>query len=287
METTRTAAVTTRDVVIPAAISTVWLALAPCTALYLIHKRNLLRSNFQGNQIPTAYGILILLWTPMALMLFRNTGLFAARELTAYLIVTVCFGGLGLIDDLYGNRSAGGLMGHFRRLVIHRQITTGLLKAAGGIAVGILTAHEVLQSLWPEAFLSGMIIALSANAINLLDLRPGRACAAFFVVAAFVLGLHLATHETLSPLWLVVIPALAVYERDARGMTMMGDTGSNLLGAAMGVGILLAAESATARLAILGALIALHILAERASITNIIESNVLLKRIDSWTGRRG
>ena len=152
--------------------------------------------------------------------------------------------------------------------------------------VGVLTAHEVFNSKWPDAFLNGTIIALSANAINLLDLRPGRACAAFFVGAAVIIAIHLATHETLSPLWFVVIPAAAVYERDRRGLAMMGDTGSNLLGASLGVGILTIAGPISVRLAILGVLAALHILAERASITNIIEGNRFLKRIDSWTGRR-
>ena len=49
---------------------------------------------------------------------------------------------LGYLDDVRGDRRAGGFAGHVRELV-HGRITTGLVKAVGGGVVGLLAAWGV------------------------------------------------------------------------------------------------------------------------------------------------
>ena len=65
---------------------------------------------------------------------------------------------------------------------------------------------------------------------------------------------------------------------------MLGDTGSNLLGASLGFGWLQSFPETGTSLLVL--LIILHVIAERWSINSIIEKNRFLRRIDGWTGKR-
>jgi UDP-N-acetylmuramyl pentapeptide phosphotransferase/UDP-N-acetylglucosamine-1-phosphate transferase len=67
---------------------------------------------------------------------------------------------------------------------------------------------------------------------------------------------------------------------------MLGDTGSNLLGGLLGLGLVLAVHSLIGRVVILLCLLALHFLAERVSLTRVIEQNPILRKLDALTGVR-
>ena len=62
---------------------------------------------------------------------------------------------------------------------------------------------------------------------------------------------------------------------------MLGDTGANALGAALGA-TWVQGRSKTAKLAVLGVITALTLLSEKLSFSRLIEANPLLSRIDSW-----
>ncbi len=67
---------------------------------------------------------------------------------------------------------------------------------------------------------------------------------------------------------------------------MMGDTGSNLLGATLGLSLAAPPVNIPVRLTALLLLLALHILAERLSLTKLIEQKPFLQRLDRLTGVR-
>lgn len=254
----------------------------------LLRLWNLHRPNFRGDTIPAAYGLFILLWSALVMAVLIG---FLPKErplLAVYLGVTVGLGALGFIDDRWGDREVKGLRGHLRRFFIDGVITTGFVKAAGGLAVAIVVPHLTLEQEGATALLNGLIIALCANAFNLLDLRPGRACAVFLFSAVVLLAAQMVVAGRLlvSPLLLVVIPTLYIYPRDARAQIMLGDTGSNLLGGALGLALTLAFPALAPRLGFLIALILLHLLAERYSLSRLIEQNALLRRLDALTGKR-
>jgi UDP-N-acetylmuramyl pentapeptide phosphotransferase/UDP-N-acetylglucosamine-1-phosphate transferase len=92
-------------------------------------------------------------------------------------------------------------------------------------------------------------------------------------------------NPAIPPLLYVMLPALVVWERDARARVMLGDAGSNPLGAALGLAAAQVIPLLTQGLLLI-ALIALHLLAERVSLTKIIESNRLLRSLDRLTGVR-
>ena len=62
---------------------------------------------------------------------------------------------------------------------------------------------------------------------------------------------------------------------------MLGDTGANALGAALGA-TWVQGRSKTAKLAVLGVITALTLMSEKLSFSRLIEANPLLSRIDSW-----
>lgn len=125
--------------------------------------------------------------------------------------------------------------------------------------------------------LAAAVMAGTANALNLLDRRPGRA------LKAFLLGwLGLAATVPAAALELLPVAgaALVLLPLDLGERAMLGDAGSNALGAALGWA--LAAHLApVAQGTSLAVLVALHLLAEYRSLTELIEAVPPLRWLDS------
>jgi hypothetical protein len=143
--------------------------------------------------------------------------------------------------------------------------TTGVLKLVAIPLWGLVRTRSLSGAL---------LVGLSANAVNQLDTRPGRA------LKAFLLGSVLAGSVPKRACGLAVL--LAPY--DLREMTMLGDAGSNALGALLGLG---SVERFTGlrRWSAIVALGALTAYGERNSIGRFIEQTPGLREIDSF-GRR-
>jgi hypothetical protein len=227
------------------------------------------------------------------------------------IILTLACVAFGMADDVFGTSGDKGFKGHLRALAKGR-LTTGGLKLLGigvvaavygwhamtGQADGETTSTAVLFGWWVAATL---VIALSANFMNLLDLRPGRALKAY-VVLALGAGVLFAieasrryaevaaqtgvgwtdvdTIVTVACLVLVLLgPALAVWRFDLGERGMLGDAGSNAMGAI--VGYLLAGSLPLPLLAgVAVVLLALNALSERLSFSALIERIGILRYID-------
>jgi len=162
---------------------------------------------------------------------------------------------LGLADDLWSGPERG-----FRA---HLQAgrTTGVLKLIGIPLIGLLATRKVS---------GGLLVGLAANSLNQLDTRPGRALKAYLgagVVARAPVGV-----------------AVLLLPYDLRERTMLGDAGSNALGAMLGLSSVSRLTDRGRWLAI-GSLAALTLLGERRSLGELIERTPLLSRIDAL-GRR-
>ena len=235
------------------------------------------RPNYRGEIIPVSVGVVFFI-VPAVLFagaLVLRPGAAYLALVPAFLLATGGMAFLGLIDDLYGSRRASGLRGHLVRL-LHGEITTGALKAIGGLAVAFLVSLATASG--PEILLNMLIIALAANALNLLDLRPGRAGKGF-LLAGGLLFMAAWPHPYL------VFPAavggalLAYLPADLRARAMMGDTGANVLGVSLGVAAAWVL-SPPAKIGLLVFLIGFHLFTERYSLTAIIDQNRLLRYID-------
>jgi hypothetical protein len=202
----------------------------------------------------------------------------------------------GLVDDVFGTPADKGFRGHLAALA-HGRLSTGGLKLfgigfvalAGGMTIAgraAVTGFEI-----PIVVIAAtLVIALSANLVNLLDLRPGRALKGYVlmcVFAVFAIAIPATGGAVTALLKAVVLliwlmgPALAVYRYDVREDGMLGDAGANAAGAL--AGFVLAWGLSTPALVVAAALLlAINLLSEKVSFSGIIESNSLLSRIDTW-----
>jgi hypothetical protein len=161
---------------------------------------------------------------------------------------------LGLVDDLFSGPERG-FRGH-----LGSGPTTGTLKAVGIPLLALAGTGSVQDA---------ALVALSANGLNLLDTRPGRALKAFLAGAALVRG----------PAKAYVPIAVLLAPYDLREMTMLGDAGSNALGAVLGYGSV-SKLTARGRLLAVAALAGLTIVGETRSLGELIECTPLLSQFD-------
>jgi magnesium-transporting ATPase (P-type) len=158
------------------------------------------------------------------------------------------FGVLGLLDDLSIDTSVKGWRGHLKAFFRERKVTTGFVKlVAGGLGafllawwllavkVSPLMSHFSLHWL-SLLFLSALLIALSANTMNLLDVRPSRALKGFWLLS--ISGLIVSRGEGWQSSLPLIIGTIAYAPSDFNRKAMLGDAGSNPLGACFGVWVL-------------------------------------------------
>jgi len=203
----------------------------------------------------------------------------------AGLLGTAAAGVLGALDDLAGDAARKGLRGHLAALG-RGQVTTGAVKVVGLVLTGLVAAavQAADHHLAPgrhrstrvvDVLVGGAVVAGTANLVNLLDLRPGRA-----LKATILLGAPLALAGSAAAPAAVGAAAAALRD-DLAGASMLGDTGANAAGALLGVA-LLDRLGRRGRLVALGVLTVLTLASERVSFTTVIESTPVLREIDAW-----
>jgi hypothetical protein len=188
---------------------------------------------------------------------------------------------LGLLDDALGRGAAAdshrGWRGH-ARAVLSGGFSTGAIKAVGALA---LAAYAVSgrgrEGLDYVADLA--LLLLATNLFNLIDLRPGRVEKLFAVLLA---GLCLGawTDSPLELLGIFIGPVAVGAPFTLRERAMLGDTGSNLVGALAGVSLLVTLGE-DARLVALAVVLALTIYGEFRSISAAIDRVPPLRWLDS------
>lgn len=235
-----------------------------------------LRANFRGAQIPTSLGVVIFIscMAVLAVSIPFLTGSIQNRAVI-FMLALSGYTCLGLMDDIWGCQRCKGLYGHIKSL-FRGHLTTGSIKALAGGMLAVFIAAA--GGSWPLIPLNALILALSVNMINLLDLRPGRAAKGFLLI---VLLLPAADphREELMFTALVAGSLLAYLPVDLRARAMMGDAGSNALGAVLGLNAVWLFDTGT-KVIYLTALVILHLLAEKRSLTGIIAANRVLDYLD-------
>jgi hypothetical protein len=197
----------------------------------------------------------------------------------------------GLLDDLFGRGDTRGFRGHLSAAA-HGRVTTGAVKLVGIGVLALVSAWWMSRwggVLHPVEWLAGAaVIALTANLVNLLDLRPGRALKAYVLLAlpsAALLAWRLAWggHWASAILLALVLgPALATFPPDLAERGMLGDMGANAAGALAGWLLAFALRPwPVALVAVAAALLALNLASERVSFSAVIEGNRVLRWFDS------
>jgi hypothetical protein len=162
---------------------------------------------------------------------------------------------IGVADDLWSGEERG-FRAHLRS-----GRTTGVLKLAG------IPLYALLRT---RSLSGAVLVGLAANALNQLDTRPGRA------LKAFALGSLLLRGAPRGAAAAAVL--LAPY--DLHEMAMLGDSGSNTLGAVLGfrsVGVLTERQ----RWSAIAALAGLTLVGERRSLGALIDRTPVLRDLDA------
>lgn len=246
----------------------------------------LVRTNYRGARLAFPLGAVVgaaalVALAPLAFLNDRAGLDLLAPELRRWMPYLLGVAFLGFLDDALGEGAAGGgprgWRGHARALR-SGSLSTGAVKALGALALAAYVVSGRGLESW--RYLADVaLLILTTNLFNLLDLRPGRAEKGLALLAA---GLCLGGW-TLAPIELLGIffgPILVGAWFTLRERAMLGDTGSNLVGAVAGVW-LLTTLGPDARLVALAAVGGLTIYGELRSISATIESVPPLRWLDS------
>ena len=198
-----------------------------------------LATNYRGNRLPLV-GALVAL-----------AGLAAPRRVG---IAVTAVAAAGLADDLLAGAERGW------REHLRGRSTTGVLKLAVIPAAGLVSTRSVSGAL---------LVGLSANALNLLDTRPGRALEGF-LAASIAAGRPAAPYAGM---------AVLLLPYDLKERVMLGDAGANALGAVVGLSLVAGLGSRGRWLAVVG-LAGLNALGDRASLGSMIERTPGLSWLD-------
>ena len=252
------------------------------------------RTNFHGRTVTLAGGPALAAGATLGAALGAPGPAAAAAAVTA----GATAGAVGFYDDLVGNRpeqkAAKGFAGHLGALREGR-VTSGLVKIAGvgtaGLAAAALLSTDPRVRAHPgraqggavrrstDVLLGAGVIAGTANLLNLLDLRPGRA-----LKAGALIGAPLAMGHGGGLAAGTLGAGAALLPADLGEDIMLGDAGANALGALLGVA-LAARSGPVGRAVALSVLVALTAASEKVSFTKVIQDTPWLRELDAL-GRR-
>jgi UDP-GlcNAc:undecaprenyl-phosphate GlcNAc-1-phosphate transferase len=282
---------------LPLILSIVVAALVVPPLVRALREQGFVTTNYRGATLPFPTGMAI----PVAAML-ALVPLALVQELAdvtvfrpgAYPAVTYVLGValLGLIDDFVGSgifsarrlerpgeepQAPRGWRGHGRE-ILGGGFSTGAAKAAGSLGLALFALSGQHQS--TADYLVGVgVLVLATNLFNLLDLRPGRSAKVLILLGT---ALSLGAWDA-SGLWTVglfVGPILVLVPFDLRERGMLGDTGSNAIGAVAGLW-LVATLSTTGQAIALAVMAVVTVYGEFRSISALIERTPGLRQLDS------
>lgn len=250
-------------------------------------RTGLTRANYRGRSLAFPAGAVLVACSlvalaPLALLDDRADLDLLDPGLRRWAVYVLGVALLGLLDDSLGRGTAAktprGWRGH-AEAVLSGRFSTGAIKGMGALALAAYATSGLGEQGW-RYLVDLALLLLTTNLFNLLDLRPGRVEKAFVALLA---GLCLVAW-TVAPLDLLGIfvgPVLVGFAFTLRERAMLGDTGSNLVGALAGISLLVVLGE-DARLVALALVVALSVYGELRSISRTIEGVPLLRSLDSW-----
>jgi hypothetical protein len=161
---------------------------------------------------------------------------------------------IGAADDVWGGAERG-----FREH-LRAGRTTGVLKLAAIPLYALVRTRSVSGAL---------LVGLAANTLNQLDTKPGRALKAFALGAVLLRGVPRGAAAA----------AVLLAPYDLREMAMLGDSGSNALGAVLGLRSV-STFTERQRWSAIAALAGLTLLGERRSLGKLIEQTPVVRDLD-------
>jgi hypothetical protein len=252
-----------------------------------MRERGLARENYRGRLVAFPSGAVLIACSlvaliPLAVLDDRADLDLLDPDLRRWAVYVLGVALLGLLDDSLGQGlradTPRGWREHARALAEGR-FSTGAIKALGALGLAAYaTAGRGREDFDYIADLA--LLLLTTNLFNLFDLRPGRVEKVFAVVLAGVcIGAW--TADPLTVLGLFIGPVAVGAAYTLHEQAMLGDTGSNLVGALAGISLLITLSD-DARLIALAVVVALTVFGEFRSISQTIDRVPPLRALDSW-----
>ncbi len=251
------------------------------------------RRNYRDAELGIASGLAIALAYLAIAAMSAAVGVFTLRDQTpdsawVLALVTVSvpvplvigFALLGLVDDLGATGNDRGFGGHLRALRSGR-LTTGSLKLFGGGALGLMVTQSSPTALrW---LLGAAAVALGANLGNLFDRAPGRCLKVGALGLAAVIASTIGASTFVGPQAGCLLGVLlALLPADLAETSMLGDAGSNVVGASVAFLVVVrlgdVATSVTVVFVVL--LLVLNLASEAMSFSSVIDGVGPLRWID-------
>lgn len=247
--------------------------------------------NYQGKKLPAGgFALIILIFVAFSsfVMVVHLVDPLSSEFVRSYALFAIISGALastivGIFDDL-SPVNEKGFKGHLKAL-LKGKITPGNLKVIV-IGAAAVTVSFILSKDYTNLVVNVLLISLTSNAVNLLDLRPGRALKShfFFLLLTLIAAIVNIDHLYLPSLtffWLCwMCPALLFLILDLRKKVILGDAGSNPAGFILGA-TWAAFDSIIPKVFLLGLVILVNAYAEFGSITKLIERSTYLKKLDN------
>lgn len=239
---------------------------------------SLVRLNYRGERVPAVLGNGVaaggILGSLAGALVAGLVDVAVGRTAWAALVVLVLLGAGGAADDLRGDERARGFKGHIVAAFGGR-LTGGFVKILAGGAAGLAAGFLVASG--RAAIEIALLVALTANLLNLFDRAPGRASKVSLALALPLIALGAVPWTIASSgLW---AGAAASLPADLRERAMLGDTGANPMGGMIGLGLGVSLGE-PARLVALAAILALNAASEKWSFSKVIEGNTFLRSLD-------
>lgn len=237
-------------------------------------------ANYRGQPLPTPLGIIVVAAAALtvgALGFLYEVGITdEVPTLGAAFVFGVAV--FGVFDDAYSGGSRGW-RGH-GDAVMKGAIPTGALKAIGTLGLAAWFAYGSEPHDFLRYLLVVLILVLSTNLFNIIDLGPGRAVKTFVIL---VIALTIAPHggDLFKGFGAYVGAVLVVGVYDLREQGMLGDTGANVIGAVAGLWLSSTITSTGGLVAAVVILAAITAYGEFRSISAFVERTPGLRHLDS------
>ncbi|WP_353892358.1 hypothetical protein PRVXH_001703 [Proteinivorax hydrogeniformans] len=221
--------------------------------------------NYRGQHLAVALGMLILL--SMLVGELIEVALFASNGLDLLFVYTAVFL-FGYIDDISNDKTNKGFKGHTKAF-LKGNLTSGFLKACGIplILLIYITRFSLL------AIIEVIFLSMLVNLFNFLDLRPGR-CQKVFIFSFLPLTLLTSNPQDYFILGVIMVTLYL----DLTELSVLGDGGSNLLGALVALKVLNLPIGI--KLFIYFIVLVMTIIGEKYSYNRLISKSKLLSFID-------
>src|SRR6478609_2441280 len=211
----------------------------------------LTHENYRGVRLPYPAGTIIVAAAALALIpctlaehIFNESVFRPEVGLVMFYALGVAF--LGLLDDVLGHEGHRGWRGHGAAM-LGGGVSTGVLKAAGSLGFALFALSDRFHSDWRWLLATAVFVLFGlAATLGAWSLKP------------------------LAALGLFVGPVLVIGLYDLRERALLGDTGSNLIGALAGLWIVLSWPP-TGQAIALAVILGITVYGEFRSISKLIE----------------